>query len=227
MAEAVRRDVEAGLLSPGQTAGGPAAAGGPLPQPGAGRPLPAGGGEGPAPPWKMPAPPVPSWAASGWSPPPARPPARRGWTWRASCSCCGRGSLLEAQRTLMKYLPMARTVCRACGRCGEACVKSQPVGLAKLMDWLGDTIDSHPEIFFIPPSGDSRKWVALPSPTLAALSAALLPAAHGQPRGGLKRRPGGGEPGPLRGAGPAPGPSPGPVQGEPGCPWGCCSSPGA
>src|SRR5699024_9391625 len=50
--------------------------------------------------------------------------------------------------------------------------KSQPVGLANLMDWLGDTIDSHPEIFFIPPSGDSRKWVALPSPTLAALAAA-------------------------------------------------------
>ena len=82
------------------------------------------------------------------------------------------GSLLEAQRTLMKYLPMARTVCRACGRCAGACVKSQPVGLANLMDWLGDTFDSHPEIFFIPPSGDSRKWVALPSPTLAALSAA-------------------------------------------------------
>ena len=40
------------------------------------------------------------------------------------------------------------------------------------MDWLGKTISSHPEIFFIQPSGDSKKWIALQLPTLANLTAA-------------------------------------------------------
>ena len=42
----------------------------------------------------------------------------------------------------------------------------------RVMDWLGKTISSHPEIFFIQPSGDSKKWIALQLPTLANLTAA-------------------------------------------------------
>ncbi len=85
------------------------------------------------------------------------------------------GALLEARRTLMKYLPMAKTVCLSCGRCGANCVRQgegAPVAAHRVMDWLGETISDHPEIFFIPPSGDSRKWIALERPTMASLSAA-------------------------------------------------------
>lgn len=85
------------------------------------------------------------------------------------------GSVLEAQRTLMKFLPMAATVCLACGKCTGACVRNRegaPVAVHRVMDWLGKTISSHPEIFFIQPSGDSKKWIALQLPTLANLTAA-------------------------------------------------------
>ena len=84
-------------------------------------------------------------------------------------------SALEAQRTLMKFLPMAATVCLACGKCTGACVRNRegaPVAVHRVMDWLGKTISSHPEIFFIQPSGDSKKWIALQLPTLANLTAA-------------------------------------------------------
>lgn len=171
VAEAVRRDVEAGLLSPDQTAeallrqdvrcpsreqGAPCLLAGERACPSLETPCPAGSVMG----------------GKRLEPPACQAACPAGVDLAGILQLLREGSLLEAQRTLMKYLPMARTVCRACGRCAGACVKSQPVGLHQLMDWLGDTIDSHPEIFFIPPSGDSRKWVALPSPTLAALSAA-------------------------------------------------------
>lgn len=85
------------------------------------------------------------------------------------------GSQLEAQRTLMKYLPMAQTVCLACGRCTKGCIRndeSAPVAVHRVIHWLGKTIHEHPEIFFVPPRGDSRKWIALERPTIASLTAA-------------------------------------------------------
>ena len=85
------------------------------------------------------------------------------------------GSLLEARRTLMKYLPMADTVCQACGRCTGGCVRSAedaPVAVHRIIHWMGQTISAQPEIFFVPPRGDSRKWIALAHPTLASLAAA-------------------------------------------------------
>ena len=175
VAEAVRRDVEAGLLSPDQTAeallrqdvrcpsreqGVPCLLAGERACPSLENPRPAGSVMG----------------GKRLEPPSCQAACPAGVDLAGILQLLREGSLLEAQRTLMKYLPMARTVCRACGRCAEGCVKSQPVGLAKLMDWLGDTIDSHPEIFFIPPSGTGRKWVALPSPTLARPGRRLLPA---------------------------------------------------
>lgn len=85
------------------------------------------------------------------------------------------GSLLEARRTLMKYLPMAQTVCLVCGRCKANCVRrgeGSGVAAHQVIHWLGETISSHPEIFFIQPSGDSGKWIAMERPTIAGLSAA-------------------------------------------------------
>lgn len=171
VAEAVRRDVEAGLLSPGQTVEALLRQDVRCPSREKGAPcllagektcasLGIAGGAGSV------------LGGKRLGPPPCQAACPAGVDLAGILQLLREGSLLEAQRTLMKYLPMAHTLCRACGRCAGACVKGEPVGLDKLLDWLGDTIDSHPEIFFIPPSGDSRKWVALPAPTLAALSAA-------------------------------------------------------
>lgn len=85
------------------------------------------------------------------------------------------GSLLEAQRTVMKYLPMAQAVCLACGACTDSCVRGDgeaPVAAHRILHWMGQTISAQPEIFFVPPRGDSRKWIALERPAIAALTAA-------------------------------------------------------
>lgn len=85
------------------------------------------------------------------------------------------GKILEAQRTLMKYHPMAEAVCLSCGRCRVNCVREQEgegVSADYIMHWLGADIGKHPEIFFVPPSGDSRKWIAVEGITIAGLTAA-------------------------------------------------------
>ena len=171
VAEAVRQDVESGLLSPGQTVEALLRQDVRCPLREEGASCLLAGGEGCAA--------VGRGRGAGsllggkrLAPPPCQGACPAGVDLAGILQLLREGSLLEAQRTLMKYLPMAHTVCRACGRCAGACVREEPVGLPQLMDWLGGTIDQHPEIFFIPPSGDSRKWVALPAPALAGLSAA-------------------------------------------------------
>lgn len=85
------------------------------------------------------------------------------------------GNTLEAQRTLMKFLPMAEMICPSCTRCQACCVRTSPDGQVKahkVMEWLGTDIRNHPEIFFIKPSGDSGKWIAMEEVTLSGLSAA-------------------------------------------------------
>ena len=140
VAEAVRRDVEAGLLSPDQRAeallrqdvrcpsreqGAPCLLAGERACPSLENPCPAGSVMG----------------GKRLEPPACQAACPAGVDLAGILQLLREGSLLEAQRTLMKYLPMARTVCRVCGRCAGACVKSQPVGIDQLMDWLGDTID--------------------------------------------------------------------------------------
>ena len=87
------------------------------------------------------------------------------------------GEKLKAQRLLMNDHPLAETVCLACGRCSAHCVRSVPdkangVSAAKIMHWLGADIGRHPEIFFIPPSGDSKRWIAIEEVTMTGLAAA-------------------------------------------------------
>lgn len=82
---------------------------------------------------------------------------------------------LEAQRTLMKYHPLTEMVCLMCRKCSAHCVQNQQnqgVGAEKILHWLGADIGRHPEIFFIPPSGDSGKWIAIEEVTVAGLTAA-------------------------------------------------------
>ncbi len=85
------------------------------------------------------------------------------------------GDRLKAQRTLMKYHPMAQAVCLLCGRCRSRCVRAvedEGVAAEKIMYWLGADVGKHPEIFFIQPSGDSEKWIALEEITISGLAAA-------------------------------------------------------
>lgn len=82
---------------------------------------------------------------------------------------------LEAQRTLMKYHPLTEMVCLLCKKCSARCVRNQQnqgVAAEKILHWLGADIGRHPEIFFIPPSGDSGKWIAIEEVTVAGLTAA-------------------------------------------------------
>ena len=87
------------------------------------------------------------------------------------------GEKLEAERLVMKYHPLAETVCPSCGRCSAHCIRSvqngeEGVWAQKVMHWLGADIGRHPEIFFIPPSGDSGRWIAIKEVTFAGLAAA-------------------------------------------------------
>ena len=172
MAEAVRQDVESGLLSPGQTVEALLRQDVRCPLREEGASCLLAGGEGCAA--------VGRGRGAGsllggkrLAPPPCQGACPAGVDLAGILQLLREGSLLEAQRTLMKYLPMAHTVCRACGRCAGACVREEPVGLPQLMDWLGGTIDQHPEIFFIPPFGGQPEvggpcrplpWRACPPP---------------------------------------------------------------
>lgn len=87
------------------------------------------------------------------------------------------GEKLAAQRLLMRYHPLAETVCLSCGRCNTHCIRNvqdreKGVLAQKVMHWLGADIGRHPEIFFIPPSGDSGRWVAIEEVTITGLAAA-------------------------------------------------------
>ena len=83
------------------------------------------------------------------------------------------GKLLEAQRTLLRDLPMAEVVCPLCGRCARACARGeQAVAADRVLKWLGGRIAQCPEVFFVPPAGDSEKWIALQGVTLCGLAAA-------------------------------------------------------
>ena len=83
------------------------------------------------------------------------------------------GSLLEARRTLMKYLPMADTVCQACGRCTGGCVRSAedaPVAVHRIIHWMGQTISAQRRSSLSRPGRQPQ--VDRPGhPTLASLAA--------------------------------------------------------
>lgn len=87
-----------------------------------------------------------------------------------------KGEKLEALRHLIQYNPMPSITSRICpGFCQMACLrgtKDKNVEIQEFEQILGDEIEHNSDIFYIAPSGDSGKKVAVLGGNAAGLSAA-------------------------------------------------------